>query len=159
MRHAITAAVLIAAVSMLLLPGCAKKTEKPPDAATVNANPGTAVGNNGASGETGRVSLVAFSSRVYKDRGVSRHDIFLLEPGASAARRLTADEANNTRPAWSPDGSRLAYMSESAEGVDICVRNTGDNAAKRITASPMKITPQILASTQKKLTVLARRIE
>ena len=41
----------------------------------------------------------------------SRENIFLIRPDSSGYRQITDDEFKNRGPAWSPDGSRIAFYS------------------------------------------------
>ena len=50
------------------------------------------------------------------------HDLWLVTP-AGAAKRLTDDAEDETAPAWSPDGARLAYV--KAHDVWVLERATG----------------------------------
>ncbi len=45
-------------------------------------------------------------------RSVYDSDVWLINADGSANRRLTFDEANDSRPRWSPDGTSIAFLSD-----------------------------------------------
>ncbi|HET9265308.1 MAG TPA: amidohydrolase family protein [Vicinamibacterales bacterium] len=61
-------------------------------------------------------------------------DIWTARRGGSAAR-LTDDPAVDTDPAWSPDGTRIAYASDRHGSFDLYVRNALDGSERRITTA------------------------
>jgi Tol biopolymer transport system component len=54
---------------------------------------------------------IAFSSNY--DGG---YDLFILEAGSSVPRRLTSDPAWEGQPTFSPDGTRIAFLSRRGKG-------------------------------------------
>lgn len=64
-------------------------------------------------------------------------DLWLLEiAGGATPRRLTDDPFVDLMPAWSRDGSRLAYASDRAGSLDIWVRDMATGTETRATAAP-----------------------
>jgi Tol biopolymer transport system component len=57
-------------------------------------------------------------------------------PRRSQARKLTANTLNNREPAWSPDGARIAFVSDRAGTHDIWVMNADGTAQQRVTTLP-----------------------
>lgn len=47
-------------------------------------------------------------------------------------RQLTHDDAINTSPTWSPDGSRIIFVSDRAGGPQIYAMNASGGAAHRL---------------------------
>ena len=52
-------------------------------------------------------------------RGDAFHQLFVVEASSGETRQLTSGEGEHWSPAWSPDGSRVAYVSDAEEGRDI----------------------------------------
>jgi Tol biopolymer transport system component len=61
-------------------------------------------------------------------------DLEALGPGAAPAR-LTNNQAGDYSPAWSPDGSRIAFVSERDGNADIYVMNADGSAPTRLTSN------------------------
>lgn len=80
---------------------------------------------------------VAFSST--RDANSSRlSDIYVARPDGSSLRRLTFDslpDAARAFPAWSPDGASIAYLSNTAAGLDVWTVPVVGGPARRLTAS------------------------
>ncbi len=64
---------------------------------------------------------------------VSGGDIWVVARAGGDARLLVADAANDYRPRWSPDGSRLAFVSTRTGNGDIYVLDLATNATRRVT--------------------------
>ena len=158
MRHFFTPTVVfISVVSLVLTAGCgAKKEERPPadtSSVTVGGAPGQRAPGAGPPETPGTslVSRLAYSARVYKERGASHYDIFIIDGDDPTPRRLTGDSAQNTRPIWSPDGSRIAYLSETNQGVDIYVCSARERQPRRITKNPLKdVFPEVFLWPEEK---------
>ena len=65
--------------------------------------------------------------------GSANSQIYSVRSDGTDAVQLTNDVALNTDPAWSPDGSRIAYTSERDGGRAIYVRNADGSNVKRLT--------------------------
>ncbi len=69
-------------------------------------------------------------------------DIYVTDDAGEEARVLTAGDATNLQPGWSPDGTRLAYISIHEKTVQIDVIQTdGDNARQITTSTKQKWGP------------------
>ena len=66
-------------------------------------------------------------------------DLATLAPGAAPAR-LTSNQAGDYSPAWSPDGSRIAFVSERDGNADIYVMNADGSAPTRLTSNAWRDT-------------------
>ena len=82
------------------------------------------VGPDGESGDYDTPSVrVARRIRYRVDgggwRGDAFHQLFVVDACSGEARQLTSGEGEHWSPAWSPDGSSVAYVSDAVEGRDI----------------------------------------
>ena len=63
-------------------------------------------------------------------------DIYVVRPGGSAPTRLTTHPASDVEPAWSPDGSRIAFRSDRDGNAEIYVMNADGMGVTRLTTDP-----------------------
>jgi Tol biopolymer transport system component len=63
-------------------------------------------------------------------------DIFTVHPNGSGLTNLTNDPAIESNIAWSPDGTRLAFVSDSDGNDNIFVMNADGSDQKRLTDEP-----------------------
>jgi Tol biopolymer transport system component/polyisoprenoid-binding protein YceI len=66
-------------------------------------------------------------------------DLEALAPGAAPAR-LTNNQTGDYSPAWSPDGSKIAFVSERDRNADIYVMNADGSAPTRLTRNAWRDT-------------------
>ena len=66
------------------------------------------------------IAYVRSSNDIMTDR--ARRSIWLVDPGSGAQTPVAADESSNLSPRWSPDGTRLAYVSAGPNGAQLYVR-------------------------------------
>ena len=69
-------------------------------------------------------------------------DIFTIPFGGGEARRLTASEAYECQPIWSPDGSKIAYASDRNGGFDVYVVPAKGGEALRLTYNSTSEKPE-----------------
>src|SRR5512135_1936393 len=62
---------------------------------------------------------------------VSGGDIWTVPAGGGEARLLVSNAANDTHPVWSPDKTRLAFVSTRTGGGDIYVLTLASGDVKR----------------------------
>ena len=60
-------------------------------------------------------------------------DIYVRNADGSGTRQLTANDHADSRPAWSPDGTRIAYVSDYDGDEDLYTINTDSTGVKRLT--------------------------
>ena len=85
---------------------------------------------------TGGRSLIAFvTDRDGPDAigNLGNQEIYTMSPDGSEQRRLTHDKAPDGSPAFSPDGKRIAFMSQRAGGFEIFVMNADGSDQKQLT--------------------------
>ena len=62
--------------------------------------------------------------------------LWTVDPATGAHRKLTAHEANETSPAFSPTGDRLAYVLATDDGAEVYVRWLASGQTARLSALP-----------------------
>ena len=125
-----TKTVLITAGIMTLLAACRDEDPTGPalpeipeliDAAPVPAEPLASAAGNGR---------IAFrSDRIH----FTNWEIFVMNADGSAQTRVTNSSGTDAEPAWSPDGSKLAFYREVSFSPDILVMTFGDTTTTNLT--------------------------
>ncbi len=69
--------------------------------------------------DAGTVAYVRYSMSIMRDRREGR--LWLVNADGSKHRKLTSTDQSESSPRWSPDGTRIAFVSGSAEGSEIYV--------------------------------------
>lgn len=74
---------------------------------------------------------------VYASRqGNPSYDLYMLAIGGSESIRLTSDAAEETLPAWSPDGQSLVYQATTGINTEIFVLHVDGSTVQQLTATP-----------------------
>lgn len=87
-----------------------------------------ALGNASAAGADGKVLFVSNRS--------GNAQIHLMNADGSGDRALTTTAQENTEPAWSPDGLRIAFTSYRDGNADIYVMDADGKGPRRVTNHP-----------------------
>lgn len=77
------------------------------------------------------IGTIAFTS----DRD-GNSEIYLMDADGSGQRNVTANEAPDSEPSWSPDGSLLAFTSYRSGPANLFLMNTDDSDVEQLTDSP-----------------------
>ncbi|QXV57864.1 DPP IV N-terminal domain-containing protein [Amycolatopsis sp. TNS106] len=96
--------------------------------------PGAGGVDSDASAGTG--GLVWVSKRAVRDGAERDGEIWYLRDGARVPVRLTDDATADTRPALSPDGSSVAFVSERMGSKDIFVIGVDGRGPRQVTSGP-----------------------
>jgi Tol biopolymer transport system component len=64
------------------------------------------------------------------------HDIYVMGLDGSNQTRLTSHPAYDDQPKWSPDGSRIVFMSDRSGNFDVYSMNADGTNQTRLTSSP-----------------------
>ena len=65
------------------------------------------------------VAYVRYAMSIMRDRREGR--LWLVSADGSVHRKLTSEDRSESSPRWSPDGTRIAFVSGSNEGSEIYV--------------------------------------
>ena len=78
----------------------------------------------------GAIAYVRAANDIMTDR--ARRSIWLVDANTGAQTPLVVDDNTNLAPRWSPDGSRLAYVSAGPNGAQIYVRWIASGRSARV---------------------------
>jgi len=101
---------------------------------------GEVVGETGEAQQYGPIRLSPDDRRLattINDASSGRGDIWIFDVDRDVGSRLTFDDANDIKPVWSPDGSRIAFQSnrEGTNGDVFVVRADGRGEPELVYAS------------------------
>jgi TolB protein len=94
----------------------------------------TATDETAASGD---LSLIAYAAR----DSDGRQQIFVVKPDGTAKRPLTQDGKRNYSPAWSPDGKRLAWVSDRSGSPQTWVMDADGTNLVQLTTEGENVAP------------------
>jgi Tol biopolymer transport system component len=94
---------------------------------------GKASGTLGEAAEYGSVDLSPSGDRAAVDIVTARNrDVWIMDLGRAVLSRLTFEDSTDWTPAWSPDGSRVAYASSSGDSTRIYVKSASGAGTRAI---------------------------
>lgn len=62
--------------------------------------------------------------------------LWLLDPATGEARRITSGAGMDSRPAWSPDGRRLAFLRDDGRDIDVMLMEVATGAERVVVDEP-----------------------
>jgi dipeptidyl aminopeptidase/acylaminoacyl peptidase len=66
-------------------------------------------------------------------------DIWIVAAAGGAPRRLTEDARSDTRPRWSPDGRRIAFLSTRDGGSQVWLVDAAGGTPRQVTSLPTEV--------------------
>lgn len=93
----------------------------PLDSGTSSAGPSGSQDDAGSPGASASAEptpspILFYAVRVDPATSVDNADLYAVDPVSGAERRLTTDPRPDSYPAWSPDGTRIAFDSRRGDG-------------------------------------------
>ena len=87
------------------------------------------------------------------DADKGRYDLWLSTIDGSAPRKLTTHDANDTSPAWSPDGRSILFLSSRGESTQVWRLPVNGGEAQPVTDLPLDVGTFRLSPTGDRLVV------
>ncbi len=84
----------------------------------------------------------------------TRENIFLVRPDGSGYRQITDDEFRNRGPAWSPDGSRIAFYSNRSGRYQIWSVSPDGSGLRQVTNVEQNVLTPVWSPAQDLLAVM-----
>jgi TolB protein len=82
----------------------------------------------------GKNGKIAFAST--RDGKTGGEDIYAMDPGGTSVERLTDHPQGDFEPAWSPDGSKIAFARYRHGNPEIYTMRPNGTSVKRLTDDP-----------------------
>ncbi|MGI6368756.1 MAG: hypothetical protein ACOX2L_10470 [Anaerolineae bacterium] len=102
-------------------------TDTPPAPTATIGLPAQGGSSAGTQGSAGQLAFMA------KATAGQNWDIYLINTDGTNRTRLTQDEGDNTGPVWSPDGERLAFVSDRDGNREVYVMNADGSEPVNLT--------------------------
>ncbi|NQV07388.1 PD40 domain-containing protein, partial [bacterium] len=95
-----------------------------------------------ATGSTGSWSWITGEIAFSSNRAGNLQDVFVMDADGGNVRQLTNLPGADTAPAWSPDGTKLVFVSDRHGQYDIFAMNADGTGQTRLTTDPgQDVTP------------------
>jgi Tol biopolymer transport system component len=65
--------------------------------------------------------------------GFNNEDIYVMNADGTGQQRLTDDSGDDSHPAWSPDGTKIAFVSNREQSIDIFIMDADGGNVTRLT--------------------------
>ena len=90
----------------------------------------------------------------------TNYELYAVNAGTGELRRLTRDPEAQTHPAWSPDGSRLAFAEQQSNGKwAIFTMGFDGNGRKRVTGSQISAQEPAWSPDGKKIAFILQELD
>ncbi len=138
----ILAAIVVLSLAVAAAAGAAPQANQRP----ISFDDLIAFGRIGAFAVSPDGKLVAFElTRYDKNANSSNTDIWLVPVAGGAPRAFVQNEADDSSPAWTADGSLLAFLSDRDGTSQVWTIPADGGEAKRITAIPTGVSSFVLS--------------
>ncbi|AKS41549.1 S9 family peptidase [Wenzhouxiangella marina] len=98
-------------------------------------------------------SVVYTLRRTDLDADTGRYDLWISPVAGGEARQLTSHPANDTSPAWSPDGRHVLFLSNRGEATQVWRIPVNGGEAEPVTDLPLGVGSFRIAPTENRLVV------
>jgi Tol biopolymer transport system component len=84
----------------------------------------------------GEKIALASSRGPCRNKGACDLELLIVQPDGSVLAQLTSNSRTDDQPAWSPDGTRIAFRSDRTDDVELFVMDADGGNVQQLTNSP-----------------------